>query len=290
MSSTTNSNVGAERIPENPNLATRQLLRRHATAFAVSFVLLTALLLAKSATRQLPEWRARGDPPSAIVEVLLLSLPSIVALTIPMSVFVAVLWVFTRLGAEGALTAARQERRVGRRLVAPVLGFAAVLAVLSFVCNAVILPRTNHRLVVVLAANRGQPTSRCESDRCMTIGKLRAEARRARTNAGPDALAQAAIYEVEVQKKYSIAAACVILALLGVALALVSPRGGVRLVFVASFNVFIVYYVSLVAGESLADRLVISPFVAMWLANAFCLLLAAALGASRLMIPYDKKA
>jgi lipopolysaccharide export system permease protein len=43
----------------------------------------------------------------------------------------------------------------------------------------------------------------------------------------------------------------------------------------ASVAVFGAYYVLLVAGEDLADRLVVSPFVGMWGANA--LVLAAAL-------------
>jgi lipopolysaccharide export LptBFGC system permease protein LptF len=42
-------------------------------------------------------------------------------------------------------------------------------------------------------------------------------------------------------------------------------------VFGASGVVFTGYYLSFIAGESLADRLVISPFLAMWMANAFLL-------------------
>ena len=42
----------------------------------------------------------------------------------------------------------------------------------------------------------------------------------------------------------------------------------------ASTFLFTVYYVSLVAGEALADRQVISPLVAMWMANAFLLTVA----------------
>jgi lipopolysaccharide export system permease protein len=56
-----------------------------------------------------------------------------------------------------------------------------------------------------------------------------------------------------------------------VAIAFRGPRGGIGLVVGASGVVFTGYYMSLVAGESLADRLVISPFAAMWTANAFLL-------------------
>jgi lipopolysaccharide export system permease protein len=65
------------------------------------------------------------------------------------------------------------------------------------------------------------------------------------------------------------------LALAGVAIALRVPRGGTGLVIGASCVVFGAYYVLLVAGESLAFQLVVSPFVGMWGANA--LLLAAAM-------------
>ena len=39
------------------------------------------------------------------------------------------------------------------------------------------------------------------------------------------------------------------------------------LVIGASLAVFGLYYVGLIAGETLADKLILSPFVAMWLAN-----------------------
>ena len=90
-----------------PNPATRQLLRRHAVAFAVSFTSLTALLLANYAVKQLPQLGASGVRTATIVEALLLAVPFTAATTIPMAVFVAVLWVFTRLGREGVLVAAR---------------------------------------------------------------------------------------------------------------------------------------------------------------------------------------
>lgn len=82
-------------------------------------------------------------------------------------------------------------------------------------------------------------------------------------------------YEVEVQKKLALPAGCVVLALTAMALAFSVPRGGTGLVHGASLAVFSVYYVMLMTGESLAARLVVSPFVGMWGANA--LLLAAAL-------------
>jgi len=247
-------------------LPTRLLLRRHATPFAVSLASLTVPLLVNHAVRQVPQLSARGVPAGAIFEVLLLAVPHTLALTIPMAVFLAVAWVFTRLGAEGVLASASRERHGVRRLVAPVLGAAAVIATLTLVSNTQVLPRANARLVAVLEGAPREPT-----DRTMTIGELREAARRARTGTGVDAAARAAAYEVEVQKKFALAAACVVLALAGAATAIRFPHGGLGFVLGASGFVFTGYYLSLVAGESLADRQVISPLIAMWMANAFLL-------------------
>jgi lipopolysaccharide export system permease protein len=109
------------------------------------------------------------------------------------------------------------------------------------------------------------------TERTMTIGELREAARRARTSTGVEAPARAAAYEVEIQKKFALAAACMILALAGAATAIRFPRGGVGLVIGASGFVFTGYYFAFAAGETLADRQVISPLVAMWMANAFLL-------------------
>jgi lipopolysaccharide export system permease protein len=78
---------------------------------------------------------------------------------------------------------------------------------------------------------------------------------------------RAAIYQVEIHKKLAISAACVIFALLGVPVAIRFPRGGVGLVIGTSLAVFSVYYVGLIGGEELGDRLVVSPFLAMWTPN-----------------------
>lgn len=251
----------------NP-ITTWQLLRRHAAPFTVTFASLTALLLANGAVRRLPQLSERGFGVGTMVEVLLLALPHTIALTLPMAVFVAVSWVFTRLSAEGILAAAQRDRRVMRRLIAPVLAAAAVIAALTLVSNTQVVPRTNARLAAVLTGAVREPT-----DRTMTVGELHAAATIARTEGRPGAAARAAAYEVEIQKKFALAAACIVLALAGAAIPLRFQRGGAVLVMGTSGVVFTAYYLALVAGESLADRLVISPFLAMWMANGTLLAL-----------------
>jgi len=75
-------------------------------------------------------------------------------------------------------------------------------------------------------------------------------------------------YRVEIEKKFSIAASCVIFVLLGAPIALRFPRGGVGLTIGVSLSVFAIYYVGLLAGEALSDRGLLDPALAMWTTNA----------------------
>ncbi|MBX3173594.1 MAG: LptF/LptG family permease [Gemmatimonadaceae bacterium] len=75
-------------------------------------------------------------------------------------------------------------------------------------------------------------------------------------------------YRVEIEKKFSIAAACIVFVLLGAPIALRFPRGGVGLTIGVSLGVFGIYYVGLLAGEALSDRGLLDPALAMWATNA----------------------
>ena len=86
---------------------------------------------------------------------------------------------------------------------------------------------------------------------------------------------RAARYLVEVHKKWALALACFPFVLLAVALALRFPRGGMGLVIGGAMFVYAVFYVGLTAGESLADRRLVSPVLAMWSPNVILLVLAA---------------
>ncbi len=73
-------------------------------------------------------------------------------------------------------------------------------------------------------------------------------------------------YGVEIQKKFSIPAACVVFVLVGVPLGLRVRRAGPSVAF-ASLLFFLFYYVMLVGGEELAKRGLMTPFLSMWLPN-----------------------
>ena len=251
-----------------PLPTTRQLVGRHVTSFAIAFLVLTALLLFVYGSRQIPALRARGVSPGTIAQALLFAVPFTAAMTIPMAVFLAVLHEFTKLGADGTLAAAVRVRKEVRRLIATVLAAAVVVAAVSLVVTAEVVPLANQRLSTVLRGEAAAP-----SDRSMTIGELRAAAKNIGASA-PDARSRAAAYEVEVQKKFALPAACLVLATAGMTIAFRFPRGGTWMVIGASLVVFSVYYAMLMTGESLADRLVISPTVGMWGANGLLLSMA----------------
>ena len=73
--------------------------------------------------------------------------------------------------------------------------------------------------------------------------------------------------QVEIEKKFAIAAACIIFALFGAPIALRFPRGGVGLTIGVSLCVFGLYYVGLIVGEEFARRNLLSPVWAMWTTN-----------------------
>ena len=439
-------------------ILSRYILRQHLPPLGFALAALTCAMLVNQVAKQFGNFVGKGLPWSVVLEVFVLSIPFIVAMTLPMAVLVAVLYAFSHLAADNEITAMKASGISVGRLLAPVLGGATVMGVVALLWNDQLLPRSNHRLRTLLvdiqrkkptfqlkeqvinevvagqfflraaridpAANKltdvtiydledperrriitadsgrmaytpsgadlyltlrdgevhevkrddpahfnrtfyvinrikvagiGNTLERTEhdtyrGDREMTIcgmqqvvAQARQDIERARREAtgtvvaelrrliklaplpaavpdttpsrttlycrvagaikralrpraaqaaqapqraqavpsvtqpapAPSAFEQrvraarqrAAIYEVEIQKKLAISAACVIFALLGVPLAIRFPRGGVGLVIGTSLAVFSVYYVGLIGGEELGDRLIVSPFVAMWTPN-----------------------
>ncbi len=245
---------------------------RMAFAFFVTCSALTLLMVAKVVLTGAAA-RANGRT----FDVVLLSIPFTAALTVPMAVFIAVLWTMS-VGRSSTAPIVRDggpTRDAGLLRLAPVIGVASIVAVFCLVLNTEVVPRANLRLQA-LASGRAvvSPT-----DRSMTLQQLRrAEAQPVSradgaTTAG-SAVTTAATYGVEIHKKFALAAACVVLALCAAAIARRVPHAGVLAQASISVGVFAGYYVCLIAGEQLADGAVVSPAVAMWSANGIVLGLA----------------
>jgi lipopolysaccharide export system permease protein len=71
-------------------------------------------------------------------------------------------------------------------------------------------------------------------------------------------------YAVEVHKKWAISMACITFVIIGIVMALRFPRGGIGLVIGGGLLIFSIHYIGLTAGESLADRGHMEPWIAMW--------------------------
>lgn len=74
-------------------------------------------------------------------------------------------------------------------------------------------------------------------------------------------------FQVEIHKKFSIPAACVIFALIGAPLGAIIRRRGAAVSVGTSLAFFWVYWMFLIGGEELADRGFIAPALAMWSPN-----------------------
>ena len=446
-------------------ILSRYILRQHLPPLGYAIAALTFAMLVNQVAKQFGNFVGKGLPWGVIFEVFALSIPFIVAMTLPMAVLVAVMYTFSHLAADNEVTAMKANGISIGRILAPVLGGAALMSVISLFWNDQVLPRSNHMLRTLLVdIQRKKPTFQLKeqvinevvpgqfflraaridpatntlndvtiydlqdpdrrriimadsgrmaytgggtdlyltlrdgevheikrsdpehfnrtfytvnrikvegvsntfettkndeyrSDRemgicamqdvvaradqdlrrvrteainavvgelrrvarlaplrraladtstphaslyCKALGAMqrvlggprpaRAAERVASTVLPPGVVAQevttpaayaqrlraarqrAAIYEVEIQKKLAISAACIIFALLGVPLAIRYPRGGVGLVIGSSLAVFSVYYVGLIGGEEFGDRLIVPPFFAMWTPNLIFLI------------------
>src|SRR2546426_3588483 len=109
----------------------RYLLRQHVAPLVFALAALTSLMLIQQVAKQLSGLLGKGLPPGVIAEVFVLSLPFIVAVTLPMAVLVAVLHVFTRLAGDNEMTALQAGGVSVARVVAPVLAGATGVALLS---------------------------------------------------------------------------------------------------------------------------------------------------------------
>src|SRR3989449_5662995 len=96
----------------------RYLLRQHFAPLGFALAVLTSLMLIQQVAKQLSGLLGKGLPAGVIAEVFLLSLPFIVAVTLPMAVLVAVLHVLTPLAGDNEMTTLQagsdSDARVGR--------------------------------------------------------------------------------------------------------------------------------------------------------------------------------
>jgi lipopolysaccharide export system permease protein len=127
-------------------IISKYVLREHVGPLTFALTALTSLMLLQFISRQFGELVGKGLPWQVIGEFFLLSIPFTVALTVPMSVLVAVLYAFSRLAGENEVTAMKASGVSPWRLVSPAVGGGLFCSIALLAFNDQVLPRANHRL------------------------------------------------------------------------------------------------------------------------------------------------
>jgi lipopolysaccharide export system permease protein len=127
-------------------IISRYVVREHAGPFAFALIALTSLMLLNFISRQLGELVGKGLPWKVIGQFFMLSIPFTIALTVPMSVLVAVLYAYTRLASENEVTALKANGVSPWRLVTPAIIGGVFMSIGLLAFNDQVLPRANHEL------------------------------------------------------------------------------------------------------------------------------------------------
>jgi lipopolysaccharide export system permease protein len=127
-------------------ILTRYLLKAHLGPFVFALCALTGILFVNTVARRFQDLAGKGLPAQVVLEVFYLSLPHILALTLPMAVLVAVLYAFAEMAAENEITALKASGANLIRLIMPLVVAAFLFAGFMLWFNDRVLPDSNHRL------------------------------------------------------------------------------------------------------------------------------------------------
>jgi lipopolysaccharide export system permease protein len=178
-------------------LLSRYLLRECVGPFVFALGALTGLMLVNQIARDFSDLVGKGLSWGVVGEVFALSIPFIVAMTLPMAVLVAVLFAFSRLGADNEVTALKASGINLVRLVLPVLAAGAGLAAVNFAFNDQVLPRTNHKLrTLTVDIARKKPTFELKEQMINAVIAGQFYLRAGRIDQATDRLREVVIYDL----------------------------------------------------------------------------------------------
>jgi lipopolysaccharide export system permease protein len=132
-------------------ILTRYLIRAHLGPFLFALFALTGLLFVNMVARRYQDLAGKGLPLQVVLEVFYLSLPHIVALTLPMAVLIAALYAFSQMASENEITALKASGVSMVRLVMPIVVAGILVTGFMVWFNDRVLPETNHRLKNLIA-------------------------------------------------------------------------------------------------------------------------------------------
>lgn len=126
-------------------ILTRYLLRAHIGPFFFALVTLTGVILINTLAKEMASFAGKGIPVPTILEFFFLSLPANLALTLPMSVLVAVLYTFSTLAAENEIMALRANGVDLRRFALPLVFTSVLISGGMIWFNNRVLSESNYR-------------------------------------------------------------------------------------------------------------------------------------------------
>ena len=178
-------------------LLDRYLLRQLAAPFVFGLGALTSLMLLSQIAKKFGALVGKGLPWTVIGEVFALSVPFIVAMTLPMAVLLAVLYAFSHLAADNEITAMRASGISVYQVLAPVLVWGVCMAALNFVFVDQVLPRTNARLrSLLIDIGRKKPTFELREQVINEVPPSQYFLRAGRIDAATGRLRDVTIYDV----------------------------------------------------------------------------------------------
>jgi lipopolysaccharide export system permease protein len=139
------------------------ILRQHLVPFLVGFGVVTFIFEMDVLFEYLDLVINRGVPVGVVLQLFLLSLGFVVAMSVPCAVLVAELMTFGRLSQDNEIMALRAGGVHLFRVISPSLAVAVLLAAGLTVFNNYVYPETNHAFANLLVdINRMRPTVRLQ--------------------------------------------------------------------------------------------------------------------------------
>lgn len=177
-------------------------MRQLAGPFAFALMALTSIMLLNQVARRFGHLVGKGLDWLVIAEVFALSIPFIVAMTMPMAVLLAVLYTFSQLSADSEITAMRASGISVGQLLTPVIVAGVLLSAGTFVFVDQVLPRTNARLRTLLFdIARKKPTLELSEQIVNEIPPSRLFLRSSRIDPNSGRLKDVVIYDLTSQDR-----------------------------------------------------------------------------------------
>ncbi|MDC1228859.1 LPS export ABC transporter permease LptF [Octadecabacter sp.] len=126
----------------------RYMLGQLLTLFGFFSLILVLVLWINRAVRMFDRLIADGQSAWVFLELTSLSLPGLIRIVLPLSAFVAAVYVTNRMSAESELTVVQATGYSPFRLARPVLYFGAIVAVLMTVLTHFLVPLSSERLTL----------------------------------------------------------------------------------------------------------------------------------------------